>query len=128
MTRKLNPTETELVLLKALWEHGPCTVSQVHALLSDRPPRGYTTILKLLQIMAEKGLVKRVERRRAHVYRAVPSATEVHRNYVRHLLTSVFDNSAAKLVAQALSLRTVTSEELAEVRSLIDEVEADRDD
>lgn len=124
MTQKQIPTDAELDLLKVLWEHGPCTVSQVHALLKDSPPRGYTTILKLMQIMAEKGLVKRDERRRAHVYRAVASVTRVHRKYVRHLLTRVFDNSAGKLVAQALAVHPITSEELTEIKSMLDEMEA----
>jgi predicted transcriptional regulator len=128
MAKKQNPTDAELELLKVLWEHGPCTVSQVHTFLKDSPPRGYTTILKLLQIMAGKGLVKRDEQRRAHVYRAVASVTQVHRNYVRHLLTRVFDNSAGKLVAQALAARPITREELAEIRSIIDEMEVERND
>ena len=73
MVPKLNPTDAELDLLKVLWEHGPCTVGQIHGLLKDDPPRGYTTILKLMQIMAEKGLVKRDEKHKAHVYRAAVS-------------------------------------------------------
>ncbi|HUV29646.1 MAG TPA: BlaI/MecI/CopY family transcriptional regulator [Acidobacteriota bacterium] len=124
MVHKQNPTDAELELLKVLWEYGPCTVGQVHALLKDNPPRGYTTILKLMQIMAEKGLVKRDERHRAHVYRAVASNAQVHRKYVRHLLARVFDNSTGKLVAQALAARPVSPEELAEIRRMLDEMEA----
>lgn len=124
MVQKQNPTDAELDLLKVLWEHGPCTVGQVHALLKDNPPRGYTTILKLMQIMAEKGLVKRDEKHRAHVYRAVVSNAQVHRKYVRHVLARVFDNSTAKLVAQALAARPVSPEELAKIRLMLDEMEA----
>ena len=124
MKQKQNPTDAELDLLKVLWEHGPCTVGQVHALLKDDPPRGYTTILKLMQIMAEKGLVKRDERRRAHVYRAAMSNVQIHRRYLRQVLAKVFDNSTGKLVAQALAARPVSPEELAEIRLMLDEMEA----
>jgi len=124
MAPKLNPTEAELDLLKVLWEHGPCTISQVHGLLKDNPPRGYTTILKLMQIMAEKGLVRRDEKQRAHVYRAAVAKSQVHLNYVRDLLAKVFDNSAGKLVAQALTANPITPEELAKIRLLLDEMEA----
>ena len=123
MTHKQNPTYAELTLLKVLWEHGPCTVGQVHALLKDNPTRGYTTILKLMQIMAEKGLVKRDEKGRAHVYRAAVSNLQIHRNYVRDVLARVFDNSASKLVAQALAARPVSPEELAKIRLMLDEME-----
>jgi len=123
MEHKQNPTDAELELLKVLWEHGPCTVGQVHALLKDNPPRGYTTILKLMQIMAEKGLVKRDEKHRAHVYRAAVSSVQIHRRYLRHILDRVFDNSTGKLVAQALAARPVSPEELAEIRLILDEME-----
>lgn len=128
MTHKHNPTEAELELLKVLWEHGPCTVSQVHTFLEDSPPRGYTTILKLLQIMAGKGLVKRDERGRAHVYRAAVSSEQIHRNYLRNLLDRVFDNSTRKLVAQALAVRPVSREELVEIKRMLDEMEQKQND
>ena len=123
MAKRPNPTEAELDLLKVLWEHGPCTVGRIHDLLEDDPPRGYTTILKLMQIMAEKGLVKRDERRRAHVYSAAVSNTQVHGSYVKDLLARVFDNSTSKLVAQALAARPVSPEELARIRLLLDDME-----
>jgi len=123
MAQKQNPTDAELDLLKVLWKHGPCTVNQVHALLKDHPPRGYTTILKLLQIMTEKGLVDRDEKVRAHVYRAIASDTQVRRNLVKRLLTRAFDNSASRLVAQALAARPVSPEELAEIRLMLDKIE-----
>jgi len=124
MTHKQNPTDAELTLLKVLWEHGPCTVGQVHALLKDNPTRGYTTILKLMQIMAEKGFVTRDEKGRAHVYRAALSDVQIHRNLVRRLLMRVFDNSTSKLVAQALAAHPVSPEELAEIRLMLAEMEA----
>lgn len=123
MATKYYPTDAELDLLKVLWKHGPCTVNQVHALLKDDPPRGYTTILKLLQIMAEKGLVNRIEKGRAHVYRAAASDAQVHRNLVKRLLSRAFDNSTSKLVAQALAARPVSPEELAEIKCMLDEME-----
>jgi BlaI family penicillinase repressor len=123
MIHKQNPTDAELSLLKVLWEHGPCTVGQVHAFLKDNPPRGYTTILKLLQIMAEKGLVKRDEKHRAHIYRAAVSNVQIHRQYLRHVLARVFDNSTGKLVAQALAARPVSPEELVEIRLMLDKIE-----
>jgi len=123
MVYKQNPTDAELDLLKVLWEHGPRTVAEVHVLLKDHPPRGYTTILKLMQIMVEKGLVKRDKKHRAHVYRAVVSNVQVYRSYVKHLLARVFDNSTGKLVAQALAVRPVSPEELEKIRLMLDEVE-----
>jgi BlaI family penicillinase repressor len=124
MEHKQNPTDAELDLLKVLWEHGPCTVGQVRALLKDNPPRGYTTILKLFQIMTEKELVKRDEKHRAHVYRAAVSNAQVHRRYLRRILAKVFDNSTGKLVAQALAAHPVSPEELAEIRLMLDDLEA----
>ncbi|MEW5922939.1 MAG: BlaI/MecI/CopY family transcriptional regulator [Candidatus Zixiibacteriota bacterium] len=123
MAQKQNPTDAELDLLKVLWEHGPCTVNEVHAHLKDNPPRGYTTVLKLLQIMAEKGLVKRDENHRAHVYRAITSDKQVHRNLVRRLLVRAFDNSTSKLIAQALDARPISPDELAEIRAMLDKME-----
>ncbi|MDH4241867.1 MAG: BlaI/MecI/CopY family transcriptional regulator [Phycisphaerae bacterium] len=124
MVHKQSPTDAELDLLKVLWEHGPCTVGQVHALLKDNPPRGYTTILKLMQIMAEKGLVKRDEKHRAHIYQAAVTNAQIDRQYLRHMLARVFDNSTGKLVAQALAARPVSPEELAEIRRMLDDMEA----
>ena len=124
MTQKQNPTDAELDLLKVLWEHGPCTVGQVHAFLKDNPPRGYTTILKLMQIMTKKGLVKRDEKHRAHVYRAAVSKVQIHRQYLMQVLDRAFDNSTGKLVAQALAARPVSPEELAEIKLMLDEMEA----
>lgn len=123
MAQKQNPTDAELDLLKVLWEHGPSTVGQVQELLRDNPSRGYTTILKLLQIMADKGLVKRNEKQRAHVYRAAVSIDQVHHKYLKHLLNNAFDNSTSKLVAQALAAQPASSEELAEIRQLLDKLE-----
>jgi len=117
------PTDAELDILSVLWEHGPGTVRQIHAHLPDDPPRGYTTILKLLQIMSEKGLVRRNERERAHVYRAAVDADSVRGRMVKHLLTRAFDNSTSKLVMQALTSRRTSRAEIAEIRRLLDKME-----
>ena len=124
MGHNQNPTDAELDLLKVLWEHGPATVAQVHALMRDNPPRGYTTVLKLLQIMAQKGFVERQKKHRAHVYRAAVSSKQIHLQYLRHVLATVFDNSTGRLVLQALAARPVSPEELAEIRVMLDDLEA----
>jgi len=125
MDKLQRPTDAELAILKVLWAHGPCTVRQVHEHLDADPPRGYTTVLKLLQIMSEKKLVRRNEKQRAHVYEAAVSAEKVHRKYLRHLLDKAFDNSTSKLVMQALAARPASRGELAEIRRLLDEIEGD---
>ena len=118
------PTDGELELLRILWRNGPSTVRDVHAALSAEKPRtGYTTVLKLMQIMADKGLVSRDETNRAHVYRARVSEEQTERQLVRNLMDRAFGGSASRLVMHALSGRTASAEELAEIRQMLDEVE-----
>jgi predicted transcriptional regulator len=119
------PTDAELDILRVLWEHGPGTVRQIHEQMPPDPPRGYTTILKLLQIMCDKKLVRRDERERAHIYRAAVSSERVKGKLVRDLLDKAFDNSASKLVVQALGDHPASAEELAEIRRLLDEIEGE---
>ena len=126
MTREApKPTEAELSILRVLWERGPSTVREVHeAIQRSRPSgqtTGYTTVLKLLQIMTEKGLVTRDERTRSHVYRARLSEDTTQRQLVTDLLDRAFGGSAARLVMQALDLSPASAEELKEIRRLIDE-------
>jgi BlaI family transcriptional regulator, penicillinase repressor len=126
MTRDVpKPTEAELSILRVLWERGPSTVREVHeAIVRGRPSAratGYTTVLKLLQIMTEKGLVTRDERTRSHVYRARWSEDTTQRQLVTDLLDRAFGGSAARLVMQALDLSPASAEELKEIRRLIDE-------
>jgi len=126
MTREVpKPTEAELSILRVLWERGPSTVREVHeAIQRSRPSgqtTGYTTVLKLLQIMPEKGLVTRDERTRSHVYRARLSEDTTQRQLVTDLLDRAFGGSAARLVMQALDLSPATPEELKEIRRLLDE-------
>jgi predicted transcriptional regulator len=108
-----------LAILRVLWDHGPSTVRQVH----DQLARGtaYTTALKLLQIMTEKGLVTRDESSRTHIYSAAQPAQNTQRQIVKDLLEKAFAGSAAQLVLQALSAKRATPGELSEIRKLIDE-------
>lgn len=114
------PTDAELAILRILWERGPSTVRQVHeALLAERQS-GYTTALKLLQIMTDKGLVRRDESDRTHVYTARLSEEQTQRQLVGDLLDRAFGGSAMKLVMQALSTRKASPEDLAQIRALLD--------
>ena len=114
------PTDAELAILRVLWERGPSTVRQVHEVLSRERPTAYTTALKLLQIMAEKGLVTRDERERTHVYQPRVSEDQTQRQLVRDLLDRAFGGSSSKLVMQALATKRASAEELGEIRRLLD--------
>jgi predicted transcriptional regulator len=115
------PTDTELAILRVLWERGASTVRQVHEILSRERPTAYTTALKMLQIMTEKGLVRRDESDRTHIYQAKLSQEQTQRQLVRDLLDRAFGGSSSKLVMQALATRRASSEELTEIRKLIEE-------
>ena len=117
------PTDAELEILKVLWRRGPSTVREVFETLGETKVTGYTTALKLMQIMAEKGLVVRDESERAHRYEAAAPEDETQRRLVGDLLRKAFDGSAKKLVLQALSTERATSSELDEIRRLLDELE-----
>lgn len=120
------PTDAELAILRILWERGPSTVRQVHEALAAARPSGYTTALKLLQIMTDKGLVRRDDSDRTHVYSARLSEEQTQRQLVHDLLDRAFGGSAMKLVMQALSSRKSSTEELAQIRALLDERERGR--
>jgi predicted transcriptional regulator len=120
------PTEAELELLGVLWEKGPSTVREVHAALPPGREVRYTTVLKLLQIMAEKGLVRRDESRRAHVYAPASHAARTQRRIVADLVERAFGGSASRLVQQALSSRPASAEEIREIRELLDALERGR--
>jgi predicted transcriptional regulator len=117
------PTDAELAILRVLWRRGPSTVRQVQEALEESQPTGYTTALKLLQIMASKGLVDRDESQRSHVYRARSGEDETQQQLVSDLMERAFGGSAQRLVMQALSSRRATAEELESIRRLIDELE-----
>ena len=117
------PTDAELEILKVLWRRGPSTVREVFETFGEARGTGYTTVLKLMQIMACKGLVERDEGERAHRYEAALAEDETQRRLVGDLLQKAFDGSAKKLVLQALSSRRATADELAEIRRMLDELE-----
>ena len=131
MTRQAilpRPTDAELAILRVLWERGPSTVRQVHDVLGQVRPTAYTTALKLLQIMTEKGLVRRDESDRTHIYHARLSEEQTQRQLVGDLLDRAFGGSASKLVMQALAARRATPEELGEIRKLIEVRREGRDE
>jgi predicted transcriptional regulator len=117
------PTEAELAILRVLWQRGPSTVRDVQQALEVERGTGYTTALKLLQIMTEKGLVRRDDRQRTHVYEAVLPAEATQRQLVRDLLDRAFGGSARQLVMQALSAERASKADLAEIRKLLDALE-----
>jgi BlaI family penicillinase repressor len=120
------PTDSELAILRVLWRLGASTVRQVHDELNRSDPSGYTTTLKLLQIMTEKGLVTRDESQRAHVYQARLAAEETQSQLVRDLLDRAFEGSAGRLVMRALASRPASAEELADIRKLLDDLEGEK--
>ncbi|MDT7809923.1 MAG: hypothetical protein QOJ70_3736 [Acidobacteriota bacterium] len=117
------PTDAELEILKVLWRRGPSTVREVFETLQEARGTGYTTVLKLMQIMAEKRLVVRDERERAHRYETTLPEDETQRRLVGDLLRKAFDGSAKKLVLQALSTERASAEELTEIRLMLDKLE-----
>ena len=118
------PTEAELELLRVLWERGASTVREVHESLPGAKGTGYTTTLKILQLMAEKGLVVRDESQRSHVYEPVAQADTTQRQLVSDLLHRAFGGSPTKLVVQALSETRATAADLAEIREVLDALES----
>jgi BlaI family transcriptional regulator, penicillinase repressor len=118
------PTDAELAILRILWERGPSTVRQVHEVLARDRQAAYTTALKMLQIMIEKGLVERDERDRTHVYRARLGEEQTQRQLVRDLADRAFGGSAMKLVLQALASKRASAEELRDIRKAIDEAKS----
>jgi BlaI family transcriptional regulator, penicillinase repressor len=117
------PTEAELEILSILWIRGPRTVREVHEEICRRKPAQYTTVLKFMQIMAEKGLVRRDERARAHIYRASRPQEWTQRQIAGDLLQRAFGGSAKSLVMGALAAKKASPRELAEIRQLLDEYE-----
>ena len=120
------PTDAELAILNVLWAHDGCTVREVLERLESPRPVGYTTVLKLLQIMYDKGLVQRDESRQAHVYRPAASQEETQRALVGDLLQRGFAGSTGTLLLRALETKRSSPEELEQIRALLDELEGDR--
>jgi BlaI family transcriptional regulator, penicillinase repressor len=117
------PTASELEILHVLWERGPSTVREVHQALGEKRPIGYTSVLKLMQIMTTKGSLRRNEQQRAHVYEAVQPAEKTKRQLALDVLQRVFDGSASQLMMHALADRKGSKEEVEELRRLLNDYE-----
>ncbi|MBC8233060.1 BlaI/MecI/CopY family transcriptional regulator [bacterium] len=117
------PTDAELAILRVLWQRGPSTVRQVHEELNRTHSTVYTTVLKLMQIMHDKGLVRRDESRRAHIYHPVFAKEETQQRLVSDLINRAFGGSTMNLVMQALSTKKASPEEIAQIRQLLDDFE-----
>lgn len=122
--KKQKPTEKELMILQVLWAKGPSTVRQVNAEISRKEKTGYTTTLKLMQIMTDKGLLVRDDTQFKHIYKPTVSEEKTERQMVGDLMDKVFAGSTERLVMRALSAKHVTAEELKNIRRLIEEMEA----
>jgi BlaI family penicillinase repressor len=120
------PTESELELLRILWDKEPATVRDIFEALNNERPSGYTTVLKMLQIMTAKGLVMRDEANRAHVYRAAISQDAMQSKLLRDLSVRLFSGSAAQLALHALAMEPASSAELDEIRALLQKKSAAR--
>ena len=121
MAEPPRPTAAELEILTVLWSIGPATVREVYDVISRRRPVQYSTVLKFMQIMAEKGLVRRDEKRRAHIYKASRARERTQQQLAGDLLERAFSGSAKALLLGALAARKTTNEELNEMRKLLDE-------
>jgi len=119
LRRTTRPTDAELAILRVLWRRGPSTVRHVQESLEQDRPTGYTTALKLLQIMFEKGLVLRDESERSHVYRARATEQQTRRQLLRDLADRAFDGSTVELIKEALAAKSPSREEAADLRKLL---------
>ncbi len=118
----VKPTEAELTLLNVLWQMGPATVRQIHEVVSNSQKTGYTTVLKILQIMHEKSLVIRDESNRAHVYAAANSETHTQSSLIKDLISKAFGGSTSKLVMRAIDDST-SAKEIDDIRQLLNSLE-----
>jgi predicted transcriptional regulator len=123
MASTRRPTEAELAILQVLWERGPLSVRAIQHILNEAKPTGYTTVLKMLQIMTEKGLVDRDEKVRPQIYRARYSQEHTQRRLLGDLLQRAFGGSVKSLVLQALATRKSRPEELEAIEKLLDRIE-----
>jgi predicted transcriptional regulator len=119
----IRPTKLELAILKVLWEAGPRSVREIHKVLDEGKPTGYTTVLKMLQIMTEKGLVERDESVRPQIYRARYSQQQTQRHLVSDLMHRAFGGSVKALVMQALASRKSSAKDLDAIEKLLDRIE-----
>lgn len=121
--KHLKPTESELEILSIVWEKGPSTVREVHEILEKSKDAGYTTTLKLMQIMHEKGLLTRDTSSKTHIYSAVISKENTQRQLLDRMIDTVFNGSASQLVMQALGHHQSSSEELEKIKQYLKEIE-----
>lgn len=122
----IKPSEAELAILQILWQHGPSTVKSVNEILNQAKPTGYTTTLKFMQIMYDKGLVTRTSegsKGRSHTYSAAVAESQINADLLDSFIQRVFQGSAAKLVLKALGKGKTSEEEIQEIRKLLDEIE-----
>ena len=124
MKKTSKPTDAELDILNVLWKKGPSTVREVHEEIQLHKSLGYTTILKQMQIMVEKGLLTRDTSKRTHVFQPAVSQDSTQKGLVSRLMDAAFGGSATKLVMQALGNRKTSAEELDQIRALLDELES----
>jgi predicted transcriptional regulator len=121
--KRQKPTESELEILQILWQEGPVSVRVVNEALNQQREVGYTTTLKLMQIMLEKGLVERNDKSRTHIYKAAVSEKDIQQQLLQKFVDTTFRGSAMKLVMQALGNHNTSSEELEEIKALIKQIE-----
>ena len=126
ISRQPRPTEAELSILGVLWEHGPLSVRDVLLVLNKTKPTGYTTVLKLMQIMTDKGLVERDEATRPQIYKARFSKEKTQQQLLRHLLHRAFDGSVKSLILQALATKRSSPKEIAAIEELLDRIEGEK--
>jgi predicted transcriptional regulator len=123
--KSTQPTDRELAILQVLWEQGPSTVREIHEEFKKKGPTAYTSVLTILQIMVDKGLVTRDESHKSHIYCAEQSQDEMQERIVGNLLDKVFKGSAMNLVTKALSLPRLSAEERRKLKELLEEMEGE---
>ena len=119
------PTDRELTILRILWDNGPCTVRQVNEAMNEGGSTGYTTTLKLMQIMTEKGLLRRDDSQFKHIFKPALTEAKAQKQLVGDMLERAFSGSAEKLVMRALSAKKISAMELARIRKMLDEFEGE---
>ena len=124
--RFTKPTEAELEILQILWQKGPCSVREVNDLLNETREVGYTTTLKIMQIMLEKGLVDRNDEKRTHIYSAIPEEQDVQSQLLTRFVDATYRGSASRLVMQLLGSHKASQQELEEIKKLIEQLENDQ--
>lgn len=122
-SKQNKPTESEMGILQVLWEQGPSTVREVHDILSEKKEAGYTTTLKLMQIMNEKGLLNRNDESRSHIYSAAVKQQSIQKQLVSKMIDGLFKGSSASLVMHALGNHRASKEEIREIKKYLNEIE-----